>query len=212
MENEKILHQTNNLTSQSKTPAVFLDKDGTLIEDIPFNVDPQLMQLTTGAIEGLKLLSKAGYKLIVITNQSGVARGYFPESALVEVEMRSREILQTANLSLDGFYYCPHHPDGVVPEYAIACDCRKPKPGLILRAAAEHNIDLPNSWFIGDMLRDVEAGHSAGCKTILLDNGNQSKTQISNLGIANYIVSNLLIAAQAICQHSAADLELETGT
>ncbi|MBH8565466.1 HAD family hydrolase [Nostoc sp. CENA67] len=187
-------------------PAVFIDKDGTLIEDVPNNVDPQLMQLTTGAIEGLQLLSKAGYKLIVITNQSGVARGYFPESALVAVEARSREILAEAGILLDGFYYCPHHPNGVVSEYAIACECRKPKPGLILRAAAQQNIDLSNSWFIGDSLCDVEAGHSAGCKTILIDKGNQSESQISCLEIADYIVSNLSIAAQAICKHSLANL------
>ncbi|MBN3884126.1 MAG: HAD family hydrolase [Nostoc sp. JL34] len=183
-------------------PTIFLDKDGTLIENVPNNVDPQLIEMKIGAIEGLQILSKAGYKLIVITNQSGVARDYFPESALAGVEARLNEILEKADLSLDGFYYCPHHPNGVISEYAIACECRKPKPGLILRAANEQNIDLANSWFIGDNLSDVEAGHSAGCKTILIAQGNQSQHQMSPLGIADYILVNLSIAAQVICKHS----------
>ncbi|MBU7583987.1 MAG: HAD family hydrolase [Nostoc sp. TH1S01] len=179
-------------------PAVFIDKDGTLIEDVPYNVDPQLMRLTTGAIEGLQLLSKAGYKLIIITNQSGVARGYFPESSLVAVEARLSEVLAEGNLLLDGFYYCPHHPNGVVSEYAIDCDCRKPKPGLILRAVVEHNIDLQNSWLIGDSLSDVEAGKLAGCKTILIAHDHKPNLQMSHLQIPHHIASTLSRAAQII--------------
>ena len=97
-------------------PAIFLDKDGTLIENVPNNLEPQLIEMKIGAIEGLQIFSKAGYKLIVITNQSGVARDYFPESALMGVEGRLNEILEKADLSLDGFYYCPHHPNGVIFE------------------------------------------------------------------------------------------------
>ncbi len=178
--------------------AVFLDKDGTLIEDVPYNVEPQLMQLTVGAIEGLQLLDAAGYKLIVISNQSGVARGYFPESALIAVEERSRQMLADAGVPLTDFYYCPHHPDGVVLEYAIACDCRKPAPGLILRAAAKHNINLQKSWFIGDILNDVEAGRRAGCKAILIDNGNETEWESSFERTPHYIVTNLAAAAQVI--------------
>lgn len=178
--------------------AVFLDKDGTLIEDVPYNVDPQLIKLTSGAIEGLLFLQKAGYKLIVITNQSGVAHGYFPESALLAVEERLHQLLALSSISLDGFYYCPHHPDGVVPEFALTCDCRKPAPGLLLHAACEHNIDLQNSWFIGDILNDVEAGRRAGCKTILIDNGNETEWQLSKLRTPHYIVTDLAAAAQVI--------------
>ena len=101
--------------------AVFLGKDGTLIEDVPYNVDVQLIKLTPGAIEGLIFLQKAGYKLIIISNQSGVARGYFPESALLAVEKRLHQLLAHEGIHLAGFYYCPHHPDGVVPELAIGC-------------------------------------------------------------------------------------------
>ncbi len=178
--------------------AVFLDKDGTLIEDVPYNVDPSLIQLTSGAIEGLQLIDAAGYQLIVITNQSGVARGYFLESALIAVEARVRQLLADAGIPLAGFYYCPHHPDGIVPEFAINCSCRKPEPGLLLRAANCHKIDLAQSWFIGDILNDVEAGRRAGCKTVLIDNGNETEWQLSPWRSPHYKVANLAQAASAI--------------
>ncbi len=182
--------------------AVFLDKDGTLIEDVPYNVNPDLIKLTQGAIAGLQLLQASGYKLIVISNQSGVARGYFLESELVGVKEHLLKLLSPQGVTLDGFYYCPHHPDGVVSEYAITCDCRKPEPGLILRAACEHNIDLQKSWFIGDILNDVEAGHHAGCKTILIDNGNETEWQLSPIRIPDYVVADLMMAAQMIIRNS----------
>ncbi len=182
------------------TRAVFLDKDGTLIEDVPYNVDPERIQLTRGAAEGLQLLHAAEYKLIVITNQSGIARGYFPEEALVAVEERSRQLLAEFGVPLAGFYYCPHHPNGVVPNYAIACSCRKPEPGLLLSAADESGIDLAQSWFIGDILNDVEAGRRAGCKTILIDNGNETEWQMSPQRLPHYVVADLAEAAQVITE------------
>ncbi|MBV8886420.1 MAG: HAD family hydrolase [Chroococcidiopsidaceae cyanobacterium CP_BM_RX_35] len=178
--------------------AVFLDKDGTLIEDVPYNVDPERVQLTQGAVEGLQLLNASGYQLIVITNQSGVARGYFPELALVAVEARLRQLLADAGVPLAGFYYCPHHPDGVVQEFAKNCSCRKPEPGLLLYAADKHNINLAQSWFIGDILNDVEAGHRAGCKTVLIDNGNETEWQMSQQRSPHYIVTDLTKAALVI--------------
>lgn len=178
--------------------AVFLDKDGTLNEDVPYNVDPKRIQLTRGAVEGLQLLHASGYQLIVITNQSGVARGYFPESALVAVEERVRQMLAEVGVPRLGFYYCPHHPDGVVPHYAIACSCRKPEPGLLIRAAADHNIDLTESWFIGDILNDVKAGRRAGCKTVLIDNGNETEWHLSPERSPHYMVADLAEAAQVI--------------
>ena len=104
------------------TPAVFLDKDGTLVPDLPYNADPQQITLLPGVADGLSRLSAAGYRLVVITNQSGIARGYFPETALVEVEQRLRDLLvYGAGVQLAGFYYCPHHPDGSVLAYAVQC-------------------------------------------------------------------------------------------
>lgn len=178
--------------------AVFLDKDGTLIKDVPYNVDPTRITLTPGAAIGLERLYTAGYQLIVITNQSGIARGYFDEAALIAVQERLQQLLAPSGVTFSGFYYCPHHPDGVVAKYAISCTCRKPEPGLLLRAAADHHIDLSQSWFIGDILNDVEAGRRAGCKTILIDNGNETEWQLSALRSPHYQVADLAQAAQII--------------
>src|SRR3954469_14292465 len=155
--------------------AVFLDKDGTLVEDVPYNVDPSRIRLAPGVAEGLPILADAGYRLIVISNQSGVARGLFEEGALAAVRDRIRQLLAGHGVHLDGFYYCPHHPDGTVPRYAVRCHCRKPEPGLILAAAREHGIALAHSWFVGDILDDVEAGRRAGCRTAPVDNREETK-------------------------------------
>ena len=101
-------------------------------------------------------------------------------------------------MSLDGFYYCPHHPDGIVPRYAVACDCRKPEPGLIHPAAREHDLALGESWFIGDILDDVEAGRRAGCRTVLIDNGNETEWKRSPLRRPDLVARDLAEAAQFI--------------
>ena len=155
--------------------AVFLDKDGTLIDDVPYNVNPELINLKDGAVEGLQKLQRAGFKLIVISNQSGVARGYFAKEELEKVEHRIKEMLAGFGIKLDGFYYCPHHPEGRIAEYAIDCNCRKPLPGMLIKAAAEHHVNLKASWMIGDILNDVEAGNRAGCNSILIDNGGETE-------------------------------------
>lgn len=155
--------------------AVFVDKDGTLVVDIPYNVDPARVRLSAGAGMGLRRLHDSGYLLAVITNQSGVALGYFPESALGAVELEIRRLLSEFGVTLSGFYYCPHHPEGSTPGYDVACECRKPRPGLILSAAAALGVDLARSWFVGDILDDVEAGRRAGCRTVLIDNGNETE-------------------------------------
>jgi D-glycero-D-manno-heptose 1,7-bisphosphate phosphatase len=159
-------------------PAVFLDKDGTLVEDVPFNVDPSRIRLMPGAPEALAALHEAGFLLVVISNQSGVARGYFDEAALGGVEAQLRRLLARFEVPLAGFYYCPHHPDGNTPRYAISCSCRKPQPGLILRAARDHGISLAESWLVGDILDDVEAGRRAGCRTVLMGGGNETEWKL----------------------------------
>jgi D-glycero-D-manno-heptose 1,7-bisphosphate phosphatase len=155
--------------------AIFLDKDGTLIADIPYNVDPEKITLQDQVVLGLKKLQDDGFKLIIISNQSGVARGYFTEDKLQAVAGRTEGFFSANNLKLDGFYYCPHHPAGTVSGYALECDCRKPAPGLLLRAAADHQISLQDSWMIGDILNDAEAGNRSCCKTVLIDNGNETE-------------------------------------
>lgn len=178
--------------------AIFLDKDGTLVKDVPYNVDPEQIVLTPGALDGLQALQSAGFRLIVISNQSGVARGYFEEEDLLPVRARLQELLGQAGVQLDGFYYCPHHVEGTVPAYSVSCFCRKPSPGLIFRAAREHQVELERSWFVGDILNDVEAGHRAGCRTVLIDNGNETEWVPGPLREPDETVSDLRSAAEAI--------------
>jgi D,D-heptose 1,7-bisphosphate phosphatase len=178
--------------------AVFLDKDGTLIEDVPYNVDPARIRLTPGATEGLRVLHRAGYRLLVVSNQSGVARGYFGEEALRPVGQRLRELLAEAGVPLAGFYYCPHHAEAAVAAYRVVCDCRKPRPGLLVRAAAEHGIDLARSWMIGDILDDVEAGRAAGGRTVLLDNGHETEWVLTEARRPHHVAANLAEAAARI--------------
>jgi histidinol-phosphate phosphatase family protein len=177
---------------------VFLDKDGTLIEDVPYNVDPARVRLMPGAAGGLRALHAAGYRLIVVSNQSGVARGYFQEGALAAVEERLRELLAEAGVPLAGFYYCPHHPDGSVTAYAVECSCRKPQPGLLVRAAREHGLDLAACWFVGDILNDIEAGRAAGCRTVLVDNGHETEWLLTPQRRPHYTVADLSEAAAVI--------------
>lgn len=155
--------------------AVFLDKDGTLLDDVPYNVDPAQMRFAPGAREALTLLAAHPFALFVISNQAGVALGKFVNSALAGVENRLQRLFAECGATLRGVYWCPHHPQGRVKRYAVVCGCRKPAPGLLLRAAREHRLDLARSWFIGDILDDVEAGNRAGCRTVLLDNGHETE-------------------------------------
>jgi D,D-heptose 1,7-bisphosphate phosphatase len=175
-----------------------MDKDGTLIVDVPFNVNPDLIRLQAHAIEGLKRIKQLDYELIVITNQSGVAHGYFEESELRQVEEKLRELLAEHDLSLDAFYYCPHHPEGSVGRYAIDCGSRKPQPGMILKAAEDRNIDLNESWMIGDILHDIEAGNRAGCRTILIDNGNETEWMMNDFNHPDFTVRTINDAATKI--------------
>jgi len=156
-------------------PALFLDKDGTLLDDVPYNVAPSSMRFAPGAREALILLAAHPVPLFVISNQSGVALGKFRYSALNKVEAQLQRMFVECGATLSGVYWCAHHPQGTVARYATMCVCRKPAPGLLLRAADEHRLDLSRSWFIGDILDDVEAGNRAGCRTVLLDVGHETE-------------------------------------
>lgn len=146
--------------------AVFFDRDGVIIEDINLLYKKEQIVVIPEALKVLEELRKRGYFLSVVTNQSVVSRGMVSERGLEEINLCINELL---GHSIDAFYYCPHHPNANLLEYRKNCDCRKPAPGLILRAAKENNIKLKDSWMIGDKLSDIQAGKLAGCRTILIE-------------------------------------------
>jgi len=182
--------------------AVFLDKDGTLIVDKPYNVNPEHVVLEAGVIEGLLILQKLGYHLIVVSNQPGVALRLFDQDKLEMLITCMKALFKNQGIKLDAFYYCPHLPENSQGYYS--CDCRKPQPGLLLRAASEWNIDLHSSWMIGDILNDVEAGNLAGCRSILIDNGNETEWDMSETRVPEFKAQDFLGAAMYISnnQHS----------
>jgi D-glycero-D-manno-heptose 1,7-bisphosphate phosphatase len=177
--------------------AVFLDKDGTLIVDRPFNIDPDLVTLEKGVIEGLLKLQQQGYQLLVVSNQPGIAMGLFTAEAFEVFSRRFVAMLGASGVQLNQIYFCPHLPDEQLIE-SIRCNCRKPRPGLLLKAAADYDIDLSQSWMIGDILNDVEAGSLAGCKTVLINNGNETEWLLSNARTPTYIAQDFLSASNFI--------------
>jgi len=189
------------MSSNRPYKAVFIDKDGTLIPDIPYNVNPDKVVLNRGVIEALRLLKNEKYLLIIISNQPGLAKGYFTEKQLDSVWNHIVRQLYSYRLSIDAFYYCPHDPAGTIKEYAVTCDCHKPMPGLLLRAAKDFQISLAESWMVGDILNDVEAGNRAGCQTVLIDNGNETEWIMNNFRKPTFTAADLLEAASFIVQH-----------
>ncbi len=154
--------------------AIFLDRDDTLIEDPGYISDPGQVKLMDGAAEALIELRAMGYKLVIVSNQSTVARGIITEKVLGEIHNRLEQLLAEKHASLDRIYYCPYHPDGVVPKYRKESDLRKPKPGMLQLASRELSLDLDKSWIIGNSNCDVEAGLLAGCRTILIGHASQN--------------------------------------
>jgi D-glycero-D-manno-heptose 1,7-bisphosphate phosphatase len=152
-------------------PAVFLDRDGVVIEDAHYLADPAQVRLLPGAAEAIARLNRLGIPVIVATNQAGVAHGLFPESCVAAVHRRLDELLAEHDAHVDRYDYCPHHPAAKVPKYRVVCACRKPSPGMLLRAAEECGIDLGRSYLLGDKLSDLEAGRRAGCRVLLVRTG-----------------------------------------
>jgi len=178
--------------------AIFLDRDDTLIEDPGFINHPDQVKLLEGVAEALIELKALGYKLIVTSNQSGVARGIVSEKTLGQIHERLKQLLAESGVHLDGIYYCPYHPDGVVPKYRKDSDWRKPNPGMLLAAADEMNIDLNQSWLIGNMDRDIEAGLKAGCQTILINQSPHHNLPEPRQPNPNYRAVNMREAANII--------------
>lgn len=152
-------------------PAIFLDRDGVLIEDAHYLASPDQVRLIPGSAEAVAALNRAGWPVVVVTNQAGVARGLFPVESIAEVHAHLAALLRTFGAEIERFYYCPHHPEAEVPAYRTRCDCRKPRSGMLLRAAADLGLDLSRSWMIGDRTTDLEAGAAVGCRTVLVRTG-----------------------------------------
>ncbi len=176
--------------------AVFLDRDGTIIEDGGYNYKPEELVFIQGAIEALKQLKQAGYLLIVVTSQSGIARGYYTEE---DYRNFNEHFLKEVGEFINAVYYCPHHKEGK-PPYNIDCDCRKPKTGMIESAQKKWHVNLSQSWVIGDKTSDVKLGENAGCKTILVETG-KSGSDAEYKVTPTHKAKDLLDAAKHILQN-----------
>ena len=167
---------------KNKQKAIFLDRDGTINKYVGFLRDINDFELLPGVTEAIRKINASGYLAIVVTNQPVIARGEVTFDQLQEIHNKMETLLGQEGAYIDGIYFCPHHPDkgfeGEVPELKIDCDCRKPKPGMLLKAAEDFNIDLSQSWMVGDGRNDIEAGQNAGCHTALIgmENFGQEKT------------------------------------
>lgn len=160
-------------------PAVFLDKDGTVIVNVPYNADPALLAFQPGALPALAALADAGFALVVVSNQSGIGLGRFSEAQFATLRAAFAERLaEEAGVHLTDFVYCPHAP---LPSGEPACACRKPSPRMLRNAARRHGLDLQRSWMVGDTLDDVEAGRRAGCRTVLYDSGGETRWHLDAL-------------------------------
>lgn len=180
-----------------KHKAAFIDRDGVINEERNYVHRIEDFAILPGVFEGLRLLRNAGYQIVIVTNQAGIARGYYNEATLERLHQYLRELLVAEGLKLDAIEFCPHHPQGTVPGYARECDCRKPAPGMLLHAAQQLRIDLSRSVLIGDKGSDIEAGRRAGVgRTVLVSSGHSLHPQ--DIALADNVTDDLLSAARLI--------------
>jgi D-glycero-D-manno-heptose 1,7-bisphosphate phosphatase len=182
--------------------AVFLDRDGTVNEEVGYLTDIEKLRLIPGAGAAIRRLNEAGFKVVLVTNQSGVARGYFPESLVHEAHARLFEMLKSDGARIDAVYYCPHHPKAGNSHYTVDCDCRKPKTGLIDRAVKDLGIDIEHSYMVGDKWSDIELAHCAGTHAVLVASGfspdDPGNKRPEGLHDPDFIATDLMEAAEWI--------------
>ena len=185
-----------------KRPAVFIDRDGTISEEVGYVNHPTRFRLYSYSADAIKTLNDNNWLAIVVTNQAGVARGYFSEDVIVSVHDQLNKQLATQNARLDAIYYCAHHPTVGEPPYRLDCDCRKPKAGLVNRAVTDFEIDLSNSWMVGDRYSDIELAQNAGLRSAFVLSGygrGEWEFQRSNWKLQpNLVCENLLDAVRSI--------------
>lgn len=187
-----------------KQPAVFLDRDGTIIKEVDYLDSLEKVELLPGVPEALSALRAGGFKLFVVTNQSGVARGYFTETFVQKTHEFISHILGKQGCEIDGFYFCPHHPTEGKESYRQKCNCRKPEPGMVLRAASEHDLDLRRSWIIGDKKSDIMSAKSVGIKAVLVltGYGRETEAELVKAGIKVPVCEDIQAAAKVILKES----------
>ncbi len=187
-------------------PGVFLDRDGTINEEVSYLADISQLKLIDGTPEAIGLLKKSNFKVVVFTNQAAVAKGYLSEKALQGIHHRMEDMLRAQNARIDAIYYCPHRPTEGIAPYNVDCSCRKPKPGMLERASRDLRIDLTKSFVVGDKMTDLEAGYAVGCRGILVRTGygrESEKQVITHNFQPDYVAANLLEASQWILKRSA---------
>ena len=195
----------------SGTPAMFLDRDGVIIENAHYLERLSDVCLIPGAAQAIRRLNNAHVPVFVVTNQSGVARGYFPESFIRDTHAHLDEMLALEGAHVDGWYFCPHHPSEGIDGYRLDCACRKPKPGMLFAAARDHDLDLSRSWLIGDNLTDCQAGAAAGCRTVLVRTGHgrsmmlpDDRTHLNLLAVVDALPDGVECVLQANASPKAA--------
>ncbi len=179
-----------------KQAAVFLDRDKTLIEDPGYLADPNEVKLLPGASDAVRRWNEAGYRVVVVTNQSGVARGLITEDQLDDIHTQLEMLLEEQEATVDAIYYCPYldGPEAIVPKYRRDSTLRKPKPGMLLKAADDLDLDLSHSWMVGDRIEDIQAGLAAGCKTVLLTEATEQTSEVD----ADFVADTLLSASDIV--------------
>ncbi len=186
-------------------PAVFLDRDGTIIREVDYLRSVAQLRLLPGAAAAIRRLNNAGFMVIITTNQSGIARGLLTEADLSKINAVLCKRLSARGATIDAIYYCPHHPEIGIPPYRRRCQCRKPAPGMLLRAAKDLQLDLSHSYSVGDSERDLAAGRKVGARTVLVRTGYGRKIQPDKVE-ADYIAHNLADAADWIIRQSMRDM------
>jgi D-glycero-D-manno-heptose 1,7-bisphosphate phosphatase len=186
------------------TPAVFFDRDGTLNEDVGYLDRLERLRIYPYATEALRVVSRAGYRIVIVTSQAGIALGFMDEPAVQRIHAHIVERMAEAGVPVDGVYYCPHHPNAKVEQYRVTCDCAKPKPGLLLQAARELDLDLARSFVVGDRWRDLLMGQTVGVRGLLVRTGyGETEAGVTPAGgRAEAIVANAMEAASWIVRHA----------
>ncbi len=192
---------------EKKPPrAVFLDRDGTINREVEYLSHIRNLKLIEGAAKGIMLLNRHGFRVIVITNQSGVARGFFDERRVLEINAALSDMLEKKGARIDAWYYCPHHPEAGKGPYRTVCSCRKPAPGMVEQSCRDFPVDISSSFVVGDTMRDVELAWNCGMGAVLVRTGHGARVLSSapadTTARMNYIAADLLDAAEWIIRQT----------